>query len=128
MKLKDPSIPEYHAHEEFQNRSRKLKEIRELGVNPYPSKYVHTQKASQIALESEGKELGHSEDALEGKTEHLFVQGRLILFRAMGKNAFAQIQDETGRMQIMFNRDQTQVEGLKDEEVKPLKFLSLIHI
>lgn len=123
MTVKEQTIPEYHAHEEFQNRSRKLKEIRELGVDPYPAKYVHTQKSAQIFLECEGKEIGHSEDALEGKTKHLFVQGRLVLFRAMGKNAFGQIQDETGRIQVMFNRDQTQVEGLKSEEVKPLKFI-----
>src|SRR5438034_682750 len=31
--------PEYHEHEEFQNRSKKLKEIRELGIDPYPASY-----------------------------------------------------------------------------------------
>ena len=39
-------IPEYHHHEEFQNRSRKLKEIRELGIDPYPPKFVQSQKAA----------------------------------------------------------------------------------
>ncbi len=116
--------PDYQSHEEFQNRSRKLAEIRALGIDPYPPKYVTTQKAAQIALEAEGKEIGHSDDAAAGNTQHLFVSGRLVLFRAMGKNAFAHIQDETGRIQIMFNRDLTKVKGLTPtEETTPLKFI-----
>ncbi len=107
------SQPEYQSHEEFQNRSRKLTEIRALGVDPYPPKYVHTQRASQLATENEGKDVGHFDDAALGKTQHVFVSGRLVLFRAMGKNAFGHIQDETGRLQVMFNRDQTQVFGFE---------------
>jgi len=118
------TIPEYHNHEEFQNRSRKLAEIRALGVEPYPPKYVHTSRAAQILLDWEGKEMGHSEDAGAGKTQHVFVSGRLVLFRAMGKNAFAHVQDETGRIQVMFNRDLTVVDGLHPtEEVSHLKFI-----
>ncbi|MDE3047882.1 MAG: lysine--tRNA ligase, partial [Verrucomicrobiota bacterium] len=116
------TTPAYQAHEEFQNRSRKLSEIRELGIDPYPPKYATTQKAAQIALDAEGKDVGHSDDAAVGNTPHHIVSGRLVLFRAMGKNAFAQIQDETGRIQIMFNRDLTQVEGLPPSEAS-LKFI-----
>ncbi len=118
------SIPEYHQHEEFQNRSRKLAEIKEFGIDPYPAKYLPTRKTSQIAIELEGKELGHSEEAAEGKTPDARVSGRIVLFRAMGKNAFAQIQDETGRIQVMFNRDLTQVEGfVPTAELSTLKFI-----
>jgi lysyl-tRNA synthetase class 2 len=117
-------VPEYHHHEEFQNRSRKLREIRDLGIDPYPPKYVHTQRAAQLALDCEGKELGHSEDAAAGKGQHVFVSGRMVLFRAMGKNAFGQLQDETGRIQVMFNRDLTRVKGLSPtEDLSHLKFI-----
>jgi lysyl-tRNA synthetase class 2 len=117
-------LPEYHHHEEFQNRSRKLAEIRTLGIEPYPPKYVHTTRALQLALDAEGKEIGHSEDAASGSTQHVYVSGRLVLFRAMGKNAFGHIQDETGRIQVMFNRDQTTVYGFcPTEELNPLKFI-----
>jgi lysyl-tRNA synthetase class 2 len=117
-------IPEYHHHEEFLNRSKKLAEIRAFGIDPYPPKYVQTKKAAEIAVQNEGKEIGHSEEAAGGLTERLFVSGRLVLFRAMGKNIFAQIQDETGRIQIMFNRDLTQVAGFHPtEELSHLKFL-----
>lgn len=118
------TTPDYHSHEEFQNRSRKLKEILESGVDPYPPKYVTTSKAAQVLLEAEGKEIGHSEEAAEGKTHHLFVSGRLVLFRAMGKNAFAHIQDETGRIQVMFNRDQTVVAGyFPTADLSHIKFI-----
>lgn len=119
-----PLIPDYHHHEEFQNRTRKLAEIRGLGIDPYPPKYVHTRKAAQIIVESEGKEVGHHDEAASGTSEHAFISGRLVLFRAMGKNAFAHIQDETGRIQIMCNRDLTKVTGLHPtEEMTPLKFI-----
>ena len=116
--------PDYHRHEEFQNRSRKLAEIRSLGLDPYPPKYVQTRKAADIAIETEGKEIGHYEDAEGQKSEHVFVSGRLVLFRAMGKNAFAHIQDETGRIQVMFNRDKTEVAGFSPTpELTSLKFI-----
>lgn len=117
-------VPDYHNHEEFQNRSRKLAEIKALGIDPYPPKYVHTLRAAQIILDAEGKEVGHHEEAANGATQHVFVSGRLVLFRAMGKNAFAHIQDETGRIQIMCNRDLTHVQGLPaNDEITPIKFI-----
>jgi lysyl-tRNA synthetase class 2 len=118
------NVPEYHSHEEFLNRSRKLQEIRELKLDPYPPKYFPTKKISFLLLESEGKELGHFDDAAAGNTPFACISGRLVLFRAMGKNAFAHIQDETGRLQVMFNRDLTQVKDLPaDSEITPLKFI-----
>jgi lysyl-tRNA synthetase class 2 len=118
------SPPEYHHHEEFQNRSRKLAEIKALGLDPYPPKYLPTRKTIELSIELEGQEVGHSEDASEGKTMHACISGRIVLFRAMGKNAFAQLQDETGRLQVMFNRDQTKVENLpENSELPPLKFI-----
>ncbi len=55
------------------------------------------------------------------------VAGRLVLFRSMGKNAFAHLQDETGRIQVMFNREATQVRGVEaggeSGELSPYKFI-----
>ena len=122
--MTDFPIPDYHQHEEFRNRSAKLAEIRALGVNPYPQKYTPTHHAQEIAKEWDNREVGHSEEAAEGKTEELCVAGRLVLFRSMGKNAFAHIQDETGRIQIMCNRELTKVEGFHPtEEMTALKFI-----
>src|SRR3990167_6694096 len=117
-------LPDYHHGEEFQNRTRKLAEIRALGINPYPHKFPKTERTSTLLFNSEAKDIGHHDDAAAGNTKSVLVQGRLVLFRAMGKNAFAQLQDETGRIQIMFNRDLTKVVGLEPkEELTHIKFI-----
>lgn len=121
--------PEYHSQEEYQNRLRKLQEIRQAGIEPYPHYFEPTRNAAQLHKKFEKAEIGHSDDAQAGKTEHVIVAGRLILFRSMGKNAFAHIQDESGKIQVMFNRDHTHVAGLEGhaqtegEALTPLKFI-----
>lgn len=107
--------PEYHSQEEFQNRSKKVAELRALGVDPYPHSYHPTHQSHQLHGQYEKEAIGHSEEAMEGKTPKVCVAGRLVLFRSMGKNAFGHIQDETGRIQIMFNRDSTEVAGYTPE-------------
>ncbi len=119
-----PTDPEYHLHEEFRNRTQKLAEIRQIGVDPYPAKFTPSVLLGPLESRCEGKEIGHSDDAAASSTESVTIAGRLVLFRAMGKNAFAHLQDETGRMQVMFNRDQTQVDGYTPtEELSALKFI-----
>ena len=117
------SHPEYHSYEEFRNRSQKLSEIEALGLEPYPAKFTPDAEAMALARQYDGEALGHSEDAAEGKTPKATVAGRLVLFRAMGKNAFGHIQDESGRIQVMFNRDLTKVEGLAPGELSDIKFI-----
>jgi lysyl-tRNA synthetase, class II len=108
--------PDYHQNDEFKNRSRKLAEIRQTIVDPYPAKYQPT--ATAVALHDQWNEqaIGSSEDAASGTTPLVTIAGRLVLFRSMGKNAFAHIQDQTGRIQVMFNRDTTQVTGYQSKE------------
>jgi lysyl-tRNA synthetase, class II len=124
-----PAKPDYHQHEEFLNRSRKLAEIRESGLEPYPHKFQPTHFAAPMHAEYSDPKLGHSEDAAAGTTPSVAVAGRLMLFRSMGKNAFAHIQDYSGRIQIMLNRDATQLEGFNlqhssgSEIATPLKFI-----
>lgn len=108
---------------EFEIRSQKLKEIQALGVDPYPHKYTPTHVSSDLEKTYEGQDVGHFDDALAGSTPESTVAGRLVLFRAMGKNAFAHIQDEGGRLQLMVNRDHTKVTGLTTDEIKPIKFI-----
>jgi lysyl-tRNA synthetase class 2 len=116
--------PEYHKHEEFVNRAQKLAEIQALGIDPYPPQFAPSATPGELNARWEGEELGHSEEASAGTTERVSVAGRLVLFRAMGKNAFAHLQDETGRIQIMFNRDLTHVEGFAPTpEMSSIKFI-----
>lgn len=118
------SSPEYQSHEEFRNRSTKLNEIRELGINPYPPKFTPSTTLKKLIEKYEAKETGHFDEAALGKTESVIVAGRLILFRSMGKNAFAHIKEGMDKIQIMCNREETKVAGLKENgELTPLKFI-----
>lgn len=103
--------PEYHQQEEFQNRSRKLQEIRDMGMIPYPAKYEKKESALSLQQTYHNQDVGHSDDAAAGATLAVTLAGRLVLFRSMGKNSFAHLQDETGRIQLMFNKDVTTVAG-----------------
>ena len=77
--------PEYQHQEEFQNRTRKLSEIRQAKVEPYPHKYTPTHSALNIHQKFNGVDVGHSDDAAAGTTEPVSIAGRLVLFRSMGK-------------------------------------------
>ncbi len=116
--------PAYHQHEEFKNRSEKLAEIRALGIDPYPAKFLPTQSAQALHHKFESHQIAGSEEAAAGTTEQAVLAGRLVLFRAMGKNAFAQLQDGTGRIQLMFNRDLSRVADLPDSpDLTAMKFI-----
>ncbi|MEI8365986.1 MAG: lysine--tRNA ligase [Parachlamydiaceae bacterium] len=121
--------PDYHQHEEFKLRSQKLADIRKLGIEPYPHKFSPTTTAKELHDQYALSTVGHSEDAAAAKTPAVTVAGRLVLFRSMGKNAFAQVQDATGRIQVMFNRETTAVSGYAadssadPEALTPLKFI-----
>lgn len=106
MEIKEP---EYHKIEEFQNRSKKLKDIRDLKLDPYPHKFSLSHNAKELHDLYNEKNVGHFDDAASGETQAVSFAGRLILFRPMGKNIFAQLQDETGKIQIMFNKDLSKV-------------------
>lgn len=80
-------------------RRDKLHQLREIGVNPYPSKFdVDTTSSAIIADETI-----IAEDPSQGK--RVSVAGRVMTRRVMGKAAFFNLQDETGTIQIYIRRD-----------------------
>ncbi len=105
------SKPEYHQHEEYRNRLNKLSELRSLGIEPYPHKFSPSHSPQQLHDKYHDQPVGTSEDGAADTTDTAVIAGRLVLFRAMGQNAFAQIQGDDGRIQVMFNRDNTQLTG-----------------
>lgn len=119
------SVPYYHHQEEFKNRSTKLAEIRSLGIDPYPAVFHPTHTTTQLHSSlTETSLYSGSEIAEKGDSQEAVIAGRLVLFRPMGKNIFAQIQDSEGRIQVMFNRDHTKVNGfVPTNELSHLKFI-----
>ncbi|MCB0403665.1 MAG: lysine--tRNA ligase [Bdellovibrionales bacterium] len=110
--------PDYHSNDEFVTRSAKLREIQELGVCPYPHKYEPSHVAAQLLHTYGEKDPGDFEAAKAGTSPAVQIAGRLVLFRAMGKNAFGHVQDHTGRVQLMFNRDISHVAGYDPAQAK----------
>ncbi|PCI77892.1 lysine--tRNA ligase, partial [Candidatus Aerophobetes bacterium] len=126
QKCVSSSTPAYHNFEEFQTRLDKLEEIKALGISPYPHSFKPTTTIEAIQDEYKDNPLGDSEQGKLGKTPEVTIGGRLVLFRAMGKNAFGQILSGNKRLQVMFNRDVSEVTGLKrsdDAPIRPIKFI-----
>ncbi len=85
-------------------RIRKLKEIVDLGINPYPYKYDPTHTSHEIL----GKY--NALKAEEKTNDKVRIAGRVMSLRSMGKIAFAHLQDERGKIQAFFRED-----DLKDQ-------------
>jgi len=78
-------------------RLRKLKELKDLGVNPYPSKSHRSNKNLTI--------LENFSD-YEGKV--VTVVGRITAIRKLGKLNFLKLRDESGDLQIVWERTDTE--------------------
>jgi len=85
-----------------QTRIKKIAELRDKGINPYPYKFEVTKSI---------EELISSFDAMSKSKENFSVAGRLLSNRRMGKVAFSHIQDQSGRMQIHIRKDEIGEEG-----------------
>ena len=79
-------------------RRQSLEAIKKMGIDPYPPEEVevsHTTADIQKRF-AEG----------EAEWKEVKVAGRLMSKRVMGKASFAEIQDQTGKIQLYFNRDE----------------------
>jgi len=82
-------------------RIRKLKELREQGINPYPNKYDAKDNSAQ--LQEKFAKL-KNEEHVKGSFS---VAGRLMTARDMGKIAFGTLQDGYGKIQIVLQDGET---------------------
>lgn len=95
-------------------RLRKLAELRELGVNPYPAKSNRTHFTNDVVEKF---------DELEGQTAT--VAGRVMGIRKFGKLAFIVLRDKTGQVQLFFHApDVAETDGPRG--VIGMKQLSLL--
>jgi lysyl-tRNA synthetase class 2 len=81
-------------------RRAKLQALREEGV-AFPNDFRRNAMAGELHAEYGEKD----NEALEASPVRVRVAGRLMAKRVMGKAAFAQLQDMTGRMQLFLQRD-----------------------
>ena len=79
-------------------RRNSLQRLRELGIDPYP--------APEYIINANTAEIKERFNADEKNFQDVSLAGRIMGFRIMGKAAFAELQDHTGRIQIYVNRDE----------------------
>lgn len=96
------------ANEYTIERIKKLNKIYEAGINPYPYKYFSITHTKYICDNFDSI----SED------DTFTLAGRVMLFRRMGKAAFANISDEKGNIQIYFSKS-----NLGEESYNILKLI-----
>ena len=77
-------------------RRESLKELRAMGIDPYPAaEYVVTDYSTNIKSE-------FSDDA---PRKDVTIAGRIMSRRIMGKASFMELQDSKGRVQVYISRD-----------------------
>ncbi|NOX21192.1 MAG: lysine--tRNA ligase [Nitrospirae bacterium] len=88
-------------NELIQQRKRKLKELKELGIDPYGEPFETTHTAKEIF-----DRYGHlTAEELENNPIECTIAGRIVAWRSFGKAAFSHIQDSTGKIQVYFRKD-----------------------
>jgi len=97
--------------DEREMRLQRLHALREGGMDPYPNHVERTHTIAQV--------LEHF-DEWQGPEGSFTLTGRIRLLREMGRAAFAQIEDGTGRIQIYFR-----VNDIGEETYRGIKLLDL---
>ncbi len=81
-------------------RRQSLEEIKAMGIDPYPAALY---PVNCMATDIRSDYTNTSEDK---RWKDVVLAGRLMTRRIMGKAAFADLQDSSGRIQIYVNRDE----------------------
>ena len=79
-------------------RRESMKQLRELGIEPYPAPlYPVNATAASIAEQYKPE---------ENNLQDVCIAGRIMSRRIMGAASFMELQDETGRIQVYVKRDE----------------------
>jgi lysyl-tRNA synthetase class 2 len=78
-------------------RRQAKEELEKLGIDPYPAELFEVNASAREILENYER---HKSDYRQ-----ISIAGRIMTRRIMGSASFAELQDETGRIQIYFRRD-----------------------
>lgn len=90
-------------------RRQKLVELRKRG-NPYPNDFSRTALAADLQ-----KHHGNDDaEQLAARAIHVWVAGRMMTRRIMGKASFAHIQDVSGQIQLRLQQDKLSEVPYKD--------------
>ena len=88
------------------DRLKKLKALKEKGMSVFAERFERTHSLERAFSEKEGKKV--------------VVAGRIMTMREMGKLAFVHLQDQSRKMQIVF-----ELEHLGEEKFKLLRLFDI---
>src|SRR3989344_255396 len=84
----------------FNQRKEKVHELRKNSIEPYPYRFEKKNSAKEAIENYKGLKP-------EEKTEeYVSIAGRLTRIRIMGKALFADVQDQTGKLQVYVKSDE----------------------
>ncbi|MFT4326244.1 MAG: lysine--tRNA ligase [Candidatus Woesearchaeota archaeon] len=83
----------------MKEKRRKLQELKDLGINPFPYSFEKKHTSKDI------NEFNDTLQAEEKSGVIMQTAGRIMTMRNMGKIAFSHIQDEDGKVQLYFAKD-----------------------
>jgi len=83
------------------NRLRKISELRERGIDPYPSNF----DVKNFSKDLQGKYKGLKKDSVT--KDKVVIAGRVMIKRDMGKISFGTLQDSSGKIQIISQEGET---------------------
>jgi len=86
------------TNEQEQIRREALNELLRLGINPYPAESFEVTATSRDILEQ-----FPNDNTL---FQNISLAGRIMSRRIMGNASFVELQDDHGRIQLYFNRDE----------------------
>ena len=84
------------SEQEIQRRDS-LKQLRELGIDPYP--------AEAFEINAYAADINENYERDKTAYKNISIAGRLMTRRIMGSASFAELQDSTGRVQLYLKRD-----------------------
>ncbi|HBK89417.1 MAG: lysine--tRNA ligase [Cyclobacteriaceae bacterium] len=86
-----------HLSEQEVIRRQSLEELQKLGINPYP--------ADLFEVNTTARSIHDKFAAAPESFKQVSLAGRMMTRRIMGNASFAELQDETGKIQVYFRRD-----------------------
>jgi lysyl-tRNA synthetase class 2 len=78
-------------------RRQSLEELRKLGINPYPQATYEVNTTSEEILSKFDPE--------KNNMQEVSIAGRIMSRRIMGSASFVELQDDKGKIQVYFKRD-----------------------
>jgi lysyl-tRNA synthetase, class II len=92
---------QFEPRDQFEQRQKKLEQIRALGFDPFPREFRWTETPATLVE----KYTQTPATELETNRREMRVAGRIVSYRLMGKAGFAHLQGSGNRIQIYVRKD-----------------------